>query len=216
MSAFNTNQNTSVIPNYLIPDIHQWEIDEVVSFARSGSTYRFVSMIVGSEPIQEAIKRDLVECDEKGILRLPRPEAPAATESINPKLTIDEQVEQLATSPDPAYRQAAVMYQECLGVSWWDETIKEAEMTNPMMPRGVEHAVTNLIEPIILDPDLKLRQATETKQVFTGDYKAVRRNAEVLSIGGSLTVRMRRHGKNSCWLLIIEAVEDTTDEQVAA
>lgn len=207
MSAFNTNQNTSVIPNYLIPDIHQWEIDEVVSFARSGSTYRFVSMIVGSEPIQEAIKRDLVECDEKGILRLPRPEAPAAAESINPKLTIDEQVEQLATSPDPAYRQAAVMYQECLGVSWWDETIKEAEK---------EVAVTNLIEPIILDPDLKLRQATETKQVFTGDYKAVRRNAEVLSIGGSLTVRMRRHGNKGCWLLIIEAVEDTTGEQVAA
>ncbi|MFY9226094.1 MAG: hypothetical protein WAQ98_25685 [Blastocatellia bacterium] len=213
MSHLHANQTASVSVLTVLSDIpvSQSEIADVVAFARQNQSYRFVAMIIGSEAIQKAIDLGLVTC-EKGILGVPRTEAPAvdpvAEEVIEPtKPTIDEQIEKLASSSDPTYRQAAVMYQECLGNSWWDEVIKEAEE---------EMKTTDAIEPILLDPDLKLRQATLNKQVFTGNYKAVRRNAEVLSIGGSLTVRMRRHGKNGCWLLIIEATEDTTSQQVAA
>lgn len=215
MSLTHANQTASAQPTILmlltdIP-VSQSEIADVVAFARQNQTYRFVAMVLGSEPIEAAIKRGLV-CCKKGVLSLLVAEAPAvdpvAEEVIEPtKPTIDEQIEKLASSSDPTYRQAAVMYQECLGNSWWDEVIKEAEE---------EMKTADAIEPILLDPDLKLRQATLNKQVFTGNYKAVRRNAEVLSIGGSLTVRMRRHGKNGCWLLIIEATEDTTSQQVAA
>lgn len=215
MSYTHANQTASAQPTVLtlltdIP-VSESEIADVVSFARQGQTYRFVAMVVGSEAIEAAIKRGLVVCT-KGVLSVPRVEAPVADpvaeEVIEPtKPTIDEQIEKLASSPDPAYRQAAVMYQECLGNSWWDEAVKEAEE---------EMAVTNLIEPILLDPDLKLRQATLNKQIFTGSFQAVKRSAEVLSIGGSLTVRMRRHGNKGCWLLIIEATEDTTSQQVAA
>lgn len=226
MSLTHANQTASVSVLTVLSDIpvSQSEIANVVAFARQGQTYRFVSMVVGSEAIEAAIKQGLVVC-EKDVLSVPVVEAPVApvaepviknveptTEQcvisdIEPQDELAKQIETCSQSNDVAYRLHAAMLAECTGQDWWSATIKEAEE---------EMKLTNLIEPIILDPQLKLRQATLTKQIFTGDYSAVKRNAEVLSIGGSLTVRMRRHGKNGCWLLIVEATDHTTSQQVAA
>ncbi len=118
-----------------------------------------------------------------------------AISDIEQQDELAKQIETCSQSNDVAYRLHAAMLAECTGQDWWSATIKEAEE---------EMKLTNLIEPIILDPQLKLRQATLTKQIFTGDYSAVKRNAQVLSIGGSLNVRMRRHGSKGCWLLIVE------------
>lgn len=178
MSLTHANQTASVSVLTILCDIPvaQYEIDQVVSFARQGQSYRFVSMIIGSEAIQKAIDLGLV-CCEKGVLSVPVVEAPAAElviKNVEPTTeqcvisdieTTDEltrQIETCSQSIDPAFRMHAQMLDSCLNGDWLDQQVAEIE-------REQEQAELEASEQLHI-PGMKLRNAdrNDSYWIFTG------------------------------------------------
>lgn len=187
MSLTHANQTASVSVLTVLCDIPvaQYEIDQVVSFARQNQSYRFVSMIVGSEPIEAAIKRGLVVC-EKGLLSVPRAEAPVeqVLENVEPTTEqcaktdipqqdeLAKQIENCSQSIDSAYRLHAQMLDDCLNGDWLDQQVAEIE-------REQEQAKLEASEQLHI-PGMKPRNADrpDSYWVFTGErlqaFEAVR------------------------------------------
>ncbi|KAF0248996.1 MAG: hypothetical protein FD167_1595 [bacterium] len=196
---------------YTVAPATQNQIDNLVSWVRGSSkvSYFDASVVLESAVISAAVKAGLL-VETNGYLVLAQVEVEMQTAeapATQPQDELDRQIAEGQQSIDPAYRLNSAMLQECTGVSFWDCLVREAER---------EMEITNLCEPILFDPELKLRQATENKQVFTGSYAVVKRNADVLAIGGSLLVRMRRHGSKGTWLLIAETLGESPHSQAQA
>lgn len=180
MSYTHATQTASVSVVTLISDIPvaQYEIDQVVSFARQGQTYRFTSMVIGSEAIQKALDLGLI-CCEKGVLSLPVAEVPAVEPVIENVICplhtqgeqtdtpqqdeLTKQIETCSQSTDAAFRMHAQMLDSCLNGDWLDQQVAEIE-------REQEQAELEASEQLHI-PGMKLRNGDRPQDsywIFTG------------------------------------------------
>ena len=219
MSLTHANQTTFVSVLTLLTDIpvSQSEIADVVAFARQGQSYRFVSMVVGSEAIEAAIKQGLVVC-EKGALSVPvvpAAEAPVVEtgiknvevatqqcaktdiETFEAQDELARQIETCSQSTDLAYRLHAQMLADCLNGDWLDQQVAEAE-------REQQQAELESSEQLTI-PGMKLRNADRKQDsywIFTSERLQAFEAVKWLASNGIFTAA-KPNGSNGNYLICV-------------
>lgn len=194
MSSINTTQINLIeaLPAiYTINQPTQREIDSLVSWVkREGKVSYFdVSVVLESAVIAAATKVGLL-VEANNYLTLPVVEVAAAPVAepqqevivVEASPTIDEQINQLANSNDPAFRQAAAMYQDCLNGDWLERLVKEDLMN--------------------LENELEVEKAAkEAKDLAIAAYhKALALDGQILAIEGLKLKNLDRN--DSYWLFV--------------
>lgn len=206
MNAINTNQINviEVLPSiYTVSSPTQREINYLVSWVRSEKqvTFYTASMVLESRVIDAAIKAgEIVEVD--GVLMIPVvevEEVPAAETNVDENTeqcaisSIDKQVNQLANSSDPAFRQAGQLYKDCLNGDWLDQLVAEIES-------GQQEQQEEIIMDTLELPGMKCKNIDRDDDYwfFVGDRKSAFFSVELLAQDGIYT-SARPNGGTGCY-----------------
>lgn len=210
-----TNLTTAEQAEYIATALDR-EIERLVRYCGREKQEMFIldsCFGISYRAMEIAVERGLVvECD--GRLRLAvtevvltspevlapevlAPEAPAA------KANIDKQIEQLASTGDPAYIQAANLYQDCLHGDWLDRLVAEIKIENDQIKQEEKE--------IIMDfelPNMKCKNLDRDDPYwfFVGDRQSAFFAVELLAQVG-VYVGARPNGNTGCYQIKVPKIQ---------